>query len=145
MQAKSIRRRDLMANSLLVALAMVLISGGGPPEDLAHCGAVSSGGVVMDNGSAMIVGQTVVGIASSANYQVRFGTIHCLRAGATTPPPCPADLNSDGEVGPADLAGLLASWGPCANPDDCPADLNGDDEVGPFDLATLLAAWGPCT
>jgi len=26
---------------------------------------------------------------------------------------CPADLNGDGEVGPADLAMLLASWGPC--------------------------------
>ncbi len=56
--------------------------------------------------------------------------------------PCPADLNGDGDVGPADLASLLASWGPCA---DCPADLNGDGEVGPFDLATLLGAWGPCS
>ena len=26
---------------------------------------------------------------------------------------CPADLNGDGEVGAADLAMLLASWGPC--------------------------------
>ena len=53
----------------------------------------------------------------------------------------PADLDGDGEVGAADLASLLASWGPCPG---CPADLNGDAEVGPFDLATLLAAWGPC-
>ncbi len=26
---------------------------------------------------------------------------------------CDADLNGDGEIGPADLAMLLASWGPC--------------------------------
>ena len=57
------------------------------------------------------------------------------------PPPCPADLNDDDAVGPADLAMLLAAWGPC---EDCPADLNGDGEVGPLDLATLLASWGPC-
>ena len=55
--------------------------------------------------------------------------------------PCPADLNGDGEVGPADLAMLLAAWGICA---DCPADLSNDGEVGPLDLATLLASWGPC-
>lgn len=55
--------------------------------------------------------------------------------------PCPADLNGDGEVGPADLAALLGSWGQC---DGCPADVDGDGEVGPTDLAMLLGAWGPC-
>ena len=61
----------------------------------------------------------------------------------------PADLDFDGRVGAADLAMLLAAWGPCPEPctpgdpaDTCPADLNSDCEVGPFDLASLLAAWG---
>ncbi len=54
---------------------------------------------------------------------------------------CLADLDGSGDVGPADLAMLLATWGPCPG---CPADLNGDDTVGPFDLAQLLTAWGPC-
>lgn len=54
---------------------------------------------------------------------------------------CPADLNGDGMVGPADLASLLAAWGP--NPGH-PADFNFDGIVGPADLAQLLAAWGPC-
>lgn len=49
------------------------------------------------------------------------------------------DLDGDGVVGPADLAALLASWGPCPG---CPADLNGDGVVGAADLAALLAAWG---
>lgn len=54
---------------------------------------------------------------------------------------CPADFNGDSIVNAADLAQLLAMWGPCS---DCPADLNGDDEVGPADLAALLGAWGMC-
>ena len=55
---------------------------------------------------------------------------------------CPADLDGDGMVGPADLAILLAAWGPVPTPD--PPDFDGDGDVGPFDLATLLANWGPC-
>ena len=55
--------------------------------------------------------------------------------------PCPADLDADGAVGPADLASLLASWGPCPG---CTADLDGSGDVGPPDLAALLAAWGEC-
>ena len=66
---------------------------------------------------------------------------------------CAADISpgqgkggGDGEVGAADLAELLASWGPCAA---CPADIapaksGGDDVVGAADLAELLASWGSC-
>lgn len=56
-------------------------------------------------------------------------------------PPCPADFNGDGVVGPVDLATLLGAWGQCPG---CPSDLDGDEEVGPIDLATILGAWGPC-
>ena len=55
---------------------------------------------------------------------------------------CPADFNGDNVVGPADLAELLAAWGPCPLP--CPPDANGDANVGPIDLAALLAGWGQC-
>jgi CxxC motif-containing protein (DUF1111 family) len=51
---------------------------------------------------------------------------------------CPADLNSDGTVGGADLAALLNSWGSAAN------DLTGDGVVNGADLASLLNAWGSC-
>ena len=53
------------------------------------------------------------------------------------------DLDGDGNVGPFDLATLLASWGPCSPQSACPADLNGDGNVDPTDLAMLLTAWGP--
>ncbi len=58
------------------------------------------------------------------------------------PPGGPPDFNDDCDVGPADLAVLLGSWGLCADCDDCPADLNADCDVGPGDLALLLGAWG---
>ena len=64
-----------------------------------------------------------------------------IRAQVALEVECPADLNEDDEVGAADLAELLGSWGP--NPDD-PADLNGDGTVGAADLAQLLGSWGPC-
>lgn len=54
---------------------------------------------------------------------------------------CPTDLTGDGTVGPADLATLLAAWGPNAGH---PADFNFDGTVGAADLAQLLAAWGAC-
>jgi hypothetical protein len=54
----------------------------------------------------------------------------------------PADFNHDGFVGPADLAQLLAAWGPVAPPLlSREEDLNHDAAVGPFDLALLLSSW----
>jgi hypothetical protein len=56
------------------------------------------------------------------------------------------DLDGDGSVGPADLAILLGSWGPCGDCGNwphrgCPADLDGDCTVGAADLAILLGNW----
>jgi subtilisin family serine protease len=67
------------------------------------------------------------------------GRVNALAAviAATTPPCGPADLDCDGEIGPADLALLLADWGGSGE-----GDIDGDGEVGPADLALLLAGWG---
>ena len=54
---------------------------------------------------------------------------------------CPSDLDGDGAINAADLAQLLASWGPCG---DCEADFNGDGMIDAADLAQLLGAWGEC-
>ena len=57
--------------------------------------------------------------------------------------PCPADLDGDGDVDAADLAQLLAAWGPT---EPCPpfeaADLDQDCDVDAADLAELLSNWG---
>ncbi len=57
-----------------------------------------------------------------------------------------ADINGDGSVSAADLALLLAQWGPidqgeptdATSPD---ADLDGDHAIGAADLSLLLAEW----
>ena len=53
------------------------------------------------------------------------------------------DFDGDGDVDAADLAELLASWGPCVEPC-CPTDFDGDGDVDAADLAELLSNWGPC-
>ena len=53
-------------------------------------------------------------------------------------PPCPADLDGNGQVGFGDLTLLLAAWG---TPD---ADIDNDGTTGFSDLTGLLNAWGPC-
>lgn len=57
---------------------------------------------------------------------------------------CPADFDHDGAVAGADLATVLAAWGPCAPGGGCAADLDGSSHVDGADLAAVLAAWGPC-
>lgn len=55
-------------------------------------------------------------------------------------PPCPADLNADGQVNGADLGALLGAWGT----NNHAADLNADHTVNGADLGILLGAWGAC-
>lgn len=56
-------------------------------------------------------------------------------------PPCPADIDGDGVVGPSDLGVLLSVWGTGTSG----SDLDGDGVIGSIDLGILLAAWGQCT
>ena len=56
-------------------------------------------------------------------------------------PPCPEDLNGDGQVNGGDLALVLSSWG---EDGDEGADLNGDGMVNGADMALILSAWGNC-
>jgi hypothetical protein len=53
-------------------------------------------------------------------------------------PPCPCDLDCDGDVGWLDLLHLLGCWG-----SDC-GDIDGDGNTDTADLLALLAAWGEC-
>ncbi|MCP3905036.1 MAG: hypothetical protein GY715_15540 [Planctomycetes bacterium] len=58
-----------------------------------------------------------------------------------TPPPCPADLNGDGDVGFGDILAVIGAWGPCAC---CPEDLDGSGDVGFGDILEIIGNWGPC-
>lgn len=58
-------------------------------------------------------------------------------------PPCPADIDGNGEVEFTDALLLLAAWGTCPS-STCPADIDGDGAVTFLDLLGVLAQWGPC-
>ena len=55
--------------------------------------------------------------------------------------PMQLDLNGDGEVSGADIATLLAAWGPAAP--NTPADFDRNGVVDASDMARLLSNWGP--
>jgi hypothetical protein len=90
--------------------------------------------------TAAVAGQQLL-IRLGTSQPDTFGdgvlTITCTGDG----PNCPGDLDGNGEVGGADLAEMLGSWGPCVG---CNADLDGNGEVGGADLAELLGSWGDC-
>jgi len=56
-------------------------------------------------------------------------------------PPCPWDLDGDGNVGITDLLMLLGDFGSC---DGSPADFDGDGCVTVLDLLAQLLNFGPC-
>ena len=56
-------------------------------------------------------------------------------------PPCPWDLDGNGDVGIEDFLALLAAWG--TDPGG-PPDFDGDGDVGITDFLELFANWGPC-
>ncbi len=58
--------------------------------------------------------------------------------------PCPADLDTSGDVGVKDLLFLLGAWGPCPPKGGCPADFDDSGDVGVKDLLFLLGVWGAC-
>jgi len=55
-------------------------------------------------------------------------------------PPCPGDLDGDGDTDQTDLGILLADWG-CTG-GGCEGDCDGDGDTDQADLGILLADWG---
>lgn len=123
--------------TLTSLVAMPLFAG--EPGGIELCGTTAgTGGVVLEDGAVMLVGQAITGKTSSNDFIVQFGAIHCLTAG---PSSCAADIDNSGTIDVVDLLQLLADWGPCVG---CASDINEDGQVDVIDLLALLAAWGPC-
>ncbi|MCH2139729.1 MAG: hypothetical protein MK100_01685 [Phycisphaerales bacterium] len=56
-------------------------------------------------------------------------------------PPCPNDLDGDGQVGTNEILAILDAWGECQG---CPADLDGNGFVDVDDILLIVSTFGPC-
>ncbi|MFN0134736.1 MAG: FG-GAP repeat domain-containing protein [Phycisphaerae bacterium] len=63
-------------------------------------------------------------------------------AGIVAPPPCPGDVDGDGDIDLSDLSTLLANFGAASGQTRAQGDLDGDGDVDLSDLAQLLANFG---
>ena len=61
--------------------------------------------------------------------------------GGPCAPPCPWDLDGDGDVQMADLMTLIEQW---RTDPGGPPDFDGDGVVAVPDLLEMLARWGMC-
>ncbi|MFG0257171.1 MAG: S8 family serine peptidase [Phycisphaerales bacterium JB043] len=61
---------------------------------------------------------------------------------ATSPPPCPEDVNGDGQVSGLDLSFVLAKLDTTCS--GCPEDINQDGVVDNTDKILVLSAYGAC-
>ncbi|MBW7905422.1 MAG: VCBS repeat-containing protein [Phycisphaerae bacterium] len=77
-------------------------------------------------------GRFDLAVANGLSHDVAILLNICFSA-----PPCPGDLNADGQVGQGDLGILLAAYG--LNGD---GDLDGDGDTDQADLGILLAHYG---
>ncbi|MFN0135658.1 MAG: M1 family aminopeptidase [Phycisphaerae bacterium] len=60
----------------------------------------------------------------------------------TVSPPCPFDLNGDGQIGLTDLSVVLSNFGIASGATASQGDFNGDGAVDLTDLSSLLAVFG---
>ncbi|MHC4990303.1 MAG: FG-GAP repeat domain-containing protein [Planctomycetota bacterium] len=138
-------------------------SAGGPAADFLTVDVSNDGGETWwpvpevttgGTGGAWETASFVLGdiVPPTSNVRVRFTTsdtpnnsiteagIDQFRVRACAPP-CPGDIDGDGQIDTDDLLDLLSDWGPCPR---CSGDLNADGVVDIDDLLPLLTAWGPC-
>jgi hypothetical protein len=102
--------------------------------------AVGMGGAISVEGEGSV---SIAGTVVCNNSSPQLSLPSYVDLGGNTLCPCSADLNANGAVDGADLAILLAFWGPTGV---FPAaDIDASGVVDGADLAILLSGWGPCS
>jgi len=121
----------------------LLITGAALAEDFAVDWYTIDGGGGFSTGGSFELGGTIgqpdAGVMTGGDFQLAGGFWH---GGTAGPPPCPGDVDGDGDTDQSDLGILLADWGCDDATNGCDGDLNGDDMTDQSDLGVLLADWG---
>lgn len=105
-------------------------------SQLFMCGAIIEWSADCNGDGIVDYGQILSGQLSDANSN---GVPDTCEA-----PPCPADVNGNGQVNGVDLAAVLGAWGTNGQGEG-DADINNDGIVNGQDLAFVLGSWGPCS
>lgn len=109
------------------------------PEPTGACCFSTGGCLVFTEANCAIAGGSWMGSGTDCSDNDQSGTADACE---TT---CPGDLDGDGDVDLADLAGLLAHYGTASGASPSDGDMDGDGDVDLADLAALLAVYGaPC-
>jgi predicted outer membrane repeat protein len=137
--ANSAAAGGAIAAELLNESQHVIIQGSVLESNIASIG---SGGAIDVTGPAP-ASLTLSATTVCANSSPQIVPQTYVDLGGNAICPCGADLNASGLIDGADLAILLAFWGPVGV--FVPADIDGSGLVDGADLATLLAGWGPCS
>lgn len=106
---------------------------------------IDGGGQMFSTSRAMELGGTIaqhdaVQSLSGGGFQLVGGFWPVSLA--VEAPPCPGDLDLDGDVDITDLTQLLSHFGMVAGATPADGDLDGDTDVDISDLATLLSNFG---
>jgi len=118
----------------LAVLLAALIAAPASADD-PRCPVVGAGGTNTGDGSVLVVGQTAIGLASSATDDAELGAVPCWFD------TCLGDLNGDGVVDLADLALMLSNYGQSSGQTYEDGDLDGDGDVDLSDLALMLSVY----
>ncbi|MSR17765.1 MAG: hypothetical protein EXS00_01120 [Phycisphaerales bacterium] len=130
---------NLSTDPLFVSLALgdLHLTDLSPGIDSGANASVPSGTVTDRDGAPRFV--DVPGIIDTGVGTPPMVDRGCYEKQVPPPPPCIADLSSDGAVNGLDLALLLGQWGSVGS-----GDINGDGSIDGGDLGMMLAAWGAC-
>ncbi len=136
--------RTTVAAALAVILAATANAQPAPQFDLDWY-TIDGGGQMFSTSREMELGGTIaqhdaVQTLSGGGFQLvgGFWPVSLI----VEAPPCPGDLDQDGDVDIGDLTQLLSHFGMVAGATPADGDLDGDTDVDITDLAALLSNFG---
>lgn len=98
---------------------------------------ISSGGVATSDGSIIVLGQPIAGLACSAQGSPAL-CVHPGFVAVVAPPACPGDADGNNVVNFADITKVLENWG-MPGPY---GDADGNNSVNFADITKILEFWG---